>query len=116
MFINAELTRWPVTDGRKTERRIVNIAAALRESGAITTPIQVIDLSTGGFKAAVPTPLEPHTEAWLKLPGFEAKRSRVVWFQDGEAGFEFEFELHQAEIDLVSAVPKRVTKNIFKRF
>ena len=44
MFINAELTRWPVTDGRKTERRIVNIAAALRESGAITTPIYAITM------------------------------------------------------------------------
>ncbi|MDT9599112.1 PilZ domain-containing protein [Sphingosinicella rhizophila] len=115
MFINAELTRLPVVDGRKAERRIVNIAAALRETGAVTTTVQVIDLSPGGFKAALPAPLEPQTEVWLKLPGFEAKRSRVVWFKNGEAGFEFEAPLHPAEIASLSAPPKRLPKNIFRR-
>jgi hypothetical protein len=116
LFINAELTRLPAVDGRKAERRIVNMAAALRESGAVTTPIQVIDLSTGGFKAALPAPLDPQTEVWLKLPGFEAKRSRVIWCKDGEAGFEFESPLHPGELETVLAPPKRLPKNIFKRF
>lgn len=115
MFINAELSTLPITDGRKAERRIVNIAAALREAGVVTTPVQVIDLSTGGFKAAVPAPIQAETEVWLKLPGFEAKRSRAIWSKEGEAGFEFEQPLHPAEIETFFAPPKRLPKNVFRR-
>lgn len=115
MFINAELSTLPIIDGRKAERRIVNIAAALRAEGVITTPVQVIDLSIGGFKAAVPGPLQPETEVWLKLPGFEARRSRVIWSEKGEAGCEFEMPLHPAEIETFFAPPKRLPKNVFRR-
>lgn len=115
MFINAELSRLPIVDGRKAERRIVNIAAALREQGATTTTVQLLDLSVGGFKAAVASPLETETEVWLKLPGFEAKRSRVVWSEGGEAGFEFEVPLHPAEIESVTTPPRRTIKNVFRK-
>jgi hypothetical protein len=115
LFINAELSTLPTLNGRKTERRIVNIAAALREAGVITTPVQVVDLSTGGFKAAIPAPIQPETEVWLKLPGFEAKRSRVIWSKDGEAGFEFEQPLHPGEIETFFAPPRRLPKNVFRR-
>lgn len=116
MFINAELSQLPAVDGRKSDRRIVNIAAALRESGAITTPVQVIDLSSGGFKAALPAPIEPETEVWLKLPGLEIRRSRAIWYKEGEAGFEFEMPIHPAELESFSAPPKRLAKNVFRRF
>ena len=98
MFINAELSQIPITDGRKAERRIVNLAGALREMGAKTATIVVIDVSMGGFKADVPEPVEEGSEVWLKVPGFTPRRSRVVWSNGKEIGCEFESPLHEAEL------------------
>lgn len=116
MFINAELSQIPISDGRKAERRIVNLAGALRESGAKAAPIVVIDVSTGGFKADVPEPVEEGCEVWLKVPGFTPLRSRVVWTNGKEIGCEFECPLHQAEVEqIVSPAPRRVPKGVFRR-
>lgn len=116
MFINAELSQLPISDGRKAERRIVNLAAALRESGARTAPIVIVDISTGGFKAEVADDVADGAEVWLKIAGFEAKRSRVVWRGGKEAGCEFEVPLHEAELALMTA-PKarRIVKGVFRR-
>lgn len=116
MFINAELSQLPISDGRKAERRIVNIAAALREEGAKRATVVVIDISTGGFKAQTPEPLENGAEVWLKLPGFEAKRSRVIWSRGEEAGCEFEAPLHPREIEaMLTPAPRKIVKGVFKR-
>ena len=116
MFINAELSQLPIGDGRKAERRIVNLAAALREEGARTSQIVVIDISGGGFKAEVGDDVHEGSEVWLKLPGFEAKRSRVVWRSGKEAGCEFESPLHEREIELlVAPAPRRIPKGVFRR-
>lgn len=116
MFINAELSQFPVTDGRKAERRIVNLAAALREEGAKTSHVIVLDISVGGFKAEASEPVEEGAEVWLKLPGMEARRSRVVWAKDKDIGCEFEYPLHPAELETMAA-PKarRVPKGVFRR-
>jgi hypothetical protein len=116
LFINAELSQIPITDGRKAERRIVNLAGALRESGAKTLRIVILDVSLGGFKAEVPEPLEEGAEVWLKLSGFEAKRSRVIWIKEKEMGCEFEWPLHQRELDhIITPAPRRVPKGVFRR-
>ena len=117
MFINAELSQLPITDGRKAERRIVNLAAALREEGARTATVQVLDIAIGGFKVETSTPFEEGTEVWLKLPGFEAKRSHVVWTKGEQAGCEFETELHPAELEaMVAPAPRRgPVRNVFRR-
>jgi hypothetical protein len=116
LFINAELSQIPITDGRKAERRIVNIAAALREDGAKKSAIVILDVSTGGFKCDTPEPLEEGVEVWLKLAGFEAKRSRVIWVRGNEAGCEFETPLHQLELDaMVAPAPRKIVKGVFKR-
>ena len=116
MFINAELSQLPITDGRKAERRIVNLAAALREAGATTTTVQVLDIAIGGFKVQSAVPLHEGSEVWLKIPGFEAKRSHVVWAKENEAGCEFETELHPAELELIISPPRRgPVKNVFRR-
>jgi hypothetical protein len=116
LFINAELSQLPSGEGRKAERRIVNIAAALREQGARKSPIVVLDISTGGFKAAVPEPVPDGAEVWLKLAGLEARRSRVVWVRNDEVGCEFESPLHQAELDLIVAPrPRRIPRGVFRR-
>jgi hypothetical protein len=116
LFINAELSQLPISDGRKAERRIVNLAAALREEGAKTTPIVVLDISVGGFKAEASEPIEIGTEVWLKLPGFEVKRSRVVWTREKDVGCEFENPLHPRELELVVAPkPRKIIRGVFGR-
>jgi hypothetical protein len=116
VFIKAELSQFPVSDGRKAERRIVNIAAALREEGVTTSEVTVIDVSEGGFKAETENPLDEGAEVWLKLPGFEMRRSRVVWVNGKDVGCEFQFPLHPSELDLLAPPkPRRVAKDVFRR-
>lgn len=120
MFINAELSQLPIGDGRKAERRIVNLAAALREDGARKTQVVVLDISVGGFRAESSEPMEEGSEVWLKLEGCEAKRSRVVWVKGKDngcdIGCEFETPLHQAELDLIVAPkPRRIPRGVFRR-
>ena len=116
MFINAELSQLPISDGRKAERRIVNIAAALREEGARRLSIVVVDISMGGFKCETPEPLEEGAEVWLKLSGTEAKRSRVIWVRGQEAGCEFETPLHPRDVEAaVAPAPRKIIKGIFRR-
>ena len=116
MYINAELSQLPIGEGRKAERRIVNLAAALREEGAKTAAIAVRDISVGGFKAEIDGDFEEGAEVWLKLPGFEAKRSRIIWRRGNEAGCEFETPLHEQEIELmVAPAPRKITRGVFRR-
>jgi hypothetical protein len=116
VFIKAELSQFPVADGRKAERRIVNLAAALREDGVKTDSVTVLDVSTGGFKAEADTEIEEGTEVWLKLPGFEVRRSRVVWARGGEIGCEFQLPLHPSELDLLApAKPRKAARDVFRR-
>ena len=116
MFISAELSQLPIGNGRKAERRIVNLAAALREDGARTCQVVVLDISSGGFKAEVTDEVVEGAEVWLKLPSFEAKRSRVIWRRGSEAGCEFETPLHEREIELIVApAPRRIPKGVFRR-
>lgn len=120
VFINAELSQLPIGDGRKAERRIVNIAAALREDGAKKIQVLVLDISVGGFKAESSDTVEEGSEVWLKLEGFEAKRSRVVWVKPKESGCdigcEFESPLHQAELDqMIAPKPRRIPRGVFRR-
>ncbi|MDB5670748.1 MAG: PilZ protein [Alphaproteobacteria bacterium] len=116
MYIKAELSQFPTTDGRKAERRIVNIAAALREEGVTTTEVTLVDVSEGGFKAETDSPLEEGSEVWLKLPGFEVRRSTVVWSQGRDIGCEFLVPLHPRELDLLAPPkPRRHAKDVFRR-
>jgi hypothetical protein len=116
LFINAELSQLPIGDGRKAERRIVNLAAALREEGAKNAPIAVLDISAGGFRAELSEDFEEGSEVWLKIPGFEAKRSRVIWVKEKEAGCEFESPLHARDLELIVAPkPRKIPQGVFRR-
>jgi hypothetical protein len=107
-----QLAILPVVEGRTADRRIVNLAARLREPGATIAEAEVMDLSTDGYMAVTDLGLEPGTTVWLKLPGLEAQNSRVVWTEGGRTGFQFATPLHQATIDMVvqasrKPLPKR---------
>ncbi|HEV2816866.1 MAG TPA: hypothetical protein VGW40_06555 [Allosphingosinicella sp.] len=107
-----QLAILPLPDGRTAERRIVNLAARLREPGAKIADAEVLDLSTDGYMAVCELVLEPGTTVWLKLPGLEPQNSRVVWAEGGRTGFQFATPLHAATLELLvrtsrPAIPKR---------
>jgi PilZ domain len=97
----------PTPEGRKAERRVVNLAASLREPGASLVDAEVTDLSVTGFGAETDAPLEPGTQVWLKLPGLEPASSRVIWAEGRKAGFEFLTPLHPGTLDIVTAATRR---------
>ncbi len=107
-----QLAILPLPEGRKAERRIVNLAARLREPGAVVTEVEVQNLSTDGFMAQGEFALETGAYVWLKLNGLEAMSCRTVWIDGDKAGFEFTSALHPATVQLIAAttrkpIPKR---------
>ena len=102
-----QLAILPVTEERKAERRIVNLAARLREPGASLQHVEVVNLSSTGFLAQGDLALEIGTQIWLKLPGLEPKSGRVVWVEEGKAGCEFASPLHPADVELIASPPRR---------
>ncbi|MDQ8756766.1 pilus assembly protein PilZ [Sphingosinicella sp. LHD-64] len=103
----AQLAIIPAADGRKAERRIVNLAARLRDRGTSLIDIEVMNLSTDGFMAHISAALEVGSHAWLKLTGLEPQNSRVAWVEEGKAGFEFVSPLHPATVQLVVALGRK---------
>ena len=107
-----QLAILPLPEGRKAERRVVNMAARLREPGAIVTDVEVRNLSTDGFMAQGDFSVETGTYVWLKLNGLEAMSCRTVWIDGDKAGFEFVNTLHPATVQLIvtttrKPIPKR---------
>ncbi|HEX8366792.1 MAG TPA: PilZ domain-containing protein [Allosphingosinicella sp.] len=102
----AHLAILPTPDGRRAERRIVNLAASLREPGASMAEVEVLNLSVTGFAVESDMPIETGAHLWLKLPGLEALNSKVVWVEGRQAGFEFVTPLHPATLDAVTAATR----------
>lgn len=103
----AQLAILPVADGRSAERRIVNLAARLREPGATIVDVEVRDLSVGGFMAETNLVLETGAIVWLKLPGLEPQNSRVAWAEDGKIGCEFATPLHPLTLEMLIATNRK---------
>jgi hypothetical protein len=97
----AQLAILPVMEGRSAERRIVNLAARLREPGARIIDAEVVNLSTTGFMAQTDVAFETGANVWLKLPGLEPQNSRVIWIEGGQAGFQFATPLHAATLEMI---------------
>lgn len=98
-----QLAMLPAAEGRRAERRVVNLAASLREPGASVADAEVLNLSTDGFMAVSEMKLEVGQSIWLKLPGLEPQKSQVVWAEEGKAGFKFANPLHPAELEQLVA-------------
>ena len=110
----AQLAILPAAEGRSAERRIVNLAARLRQPGATIVDAEVRDLSTDGFMAETTLPLDPGAIVWLKLPGLEPQNSRVAWTEDGRIGCQFATPLHPLTLEmLVKTGKKPVLKGHF---
>ena len=102
-----QLAILPEGEGRRATRRIVNLAARLSDPGASISDVEILNLSTDGFMAHGEVTLEPGACVWLKLAGLEPQNSRVVWVEDGKAGFEFATPLHPATVELVVAAGRK---------
>jgi hypothetical protein len=110
----AQLAILPVPEGRSAERRIVNLAARLRDPGATLVEAEVRDLSTDGFMAETSLALETGAIVWLKLPGLEPQNSRVAWAEEGRIGCQFATPLHPLTLEmLVKTTRKPALKGHF---
>jgi hypothetical protein len=91
----------PAAMGRRAERLPVELGAGLRQRGASGVSIQIIDLSTDGFRAATHLDLEAGRDVWLRLPGLEASHARVMWREGHYVGCAFVRPLHRAVVDMI---------------
>ena len=91
----------PPARKRQTQRLPVDLDAGLRQRGAAAVSVQVIDLSTDGFRATTHLVLEQGDEVWLRLPGIEASHARVMWRDGCYIGCAFERPLHPAVIEMI---------------
>ncbi len=106
---SAQLAILPATGGRRAERRVVNLAARLREPGASVAGAVVHNLSIDGFMAETEMKLEIGADVWLRLPGLEPQKSSVAWIEEGKAGFEFAAPLHPATLETLVVTGRKPT-------
>ncbi len=101
MNFSAELSTQPGMEGRRARRADVMLGAGLRQRGAHSVTVQIVDLSTDGFRAATHLELFAGSDIWLKLPGLELLHARVVWMRGHLLGAQFVRPLHPAVLDMV---------------
>ena len=106
MGLTGQLSTAPGTEGRQASRAEVTLGAGLRQRGASGVTIQIMDLSTHGFRAATHLELEKGTDVWLKLPGLESLHAHVVWMRGHLLGCQFVRPLHPAVLDMVVRAAK----------
>ncbi len=89
--------------GRKVDRVSIELGAGLRQRGASGVSVQIMDLSTDGFRVATHLELYPGTDVWLRLPGLEPSHARVVWSEGHFCGCAFVRPLHPAVLQMIVA-------------
>jgi hypothetical protein len=99
--IKGEIATSASANGRKAERTGVEIGAGLRQRGASGVTVQILDLSTHGFRASTHLDLQPGADVWLKLPGLEALHAKVAWSNAHYIGCAFERPLHPAVLQMM---------------
>jgi hypothetical protein len=86
---------------RAAERKHCEIGAAMRQRGAHGVSVQIVDLSTHGFRASTHLDLQKGADVWLKLPGLEALHARVAWMSGYLVGCAFVRPLHPAVLQMM---------------
>jgi hypothetical protein len=89
--------------GRRADRVTVELGAGLRQRGAAGVSVQIMDLSTDGFRVATHLELCTGSDVWLRLPGLEPCHARVVWSEGHYVGCAFVRPLHPAVLQMVVA-------------
>ncbi len=91
----------PAGNPRRADRKSVSVDAGLRQRGASGVGVQVLDLSTHGFRARTHLDLQPGTDVWLKLGTLEPQHARVAWADGLLIGCQFVRPLHPAVLDML---------------
>lgn len=99
--MTGELSTSPCEKSRQAERTSVTMGAGLRQRGASGVTIQILDLSTHGFRASTHLDLARGADVWLKLPGLEALHAKVAWMDGHLVGCAFERPLHPAVLQMM---------------
>ena len=99
--LTGQLSTEPFEGARQADRQEVVLGAGLRQRGANAVTVQILDLSTHGFRAATHLELSEGTDIWLKLPGLETWHSRVVWMRGHLVGCAFVRPLHPAVLQMI---------------
>ena len=103
-------------DRRHAPRRTVNFAAAMRQAGATTSNAIIRNVGAGGCKVEADAPVSVGDEVWLKFPGIEAKRSKIVWVDPPMLGCQFAVPLFAAELESIARADQPLkAKGQFKR-
>ena len=97
----------PEQKGRVSERVTIEMPAGLRQRGAAGVSVQVMDLSTHGFRAQTHLELEEGADVWLRLPGLEPCHAKVAWAKANFVGCRFERPLHPAVLEMIVRKTKR---------
>jgi len=92
----------PAPNGRAAERVPLELGAGLRQRGASGVSVQVMDLSTHGFRAATHLELPVGADVWLRLPGLEPYHATVAWSKGHFIGCAFERPLHPAVVEMIA--------------
>jgi hypothetical protein len=87
--------------GRRSKRVPVEMGAALRQRGAAGVSVQIMDLSTDGFRVGTHLDLFEGSDVWLRLHGLEACHAKVVWKSGHIVGCRFSQPLHPAVLDMI---------------
>ncbi|MGQ0659898.1 PilZ domain-containing protein [Sphingosinicella sp.] len=88
---------------RNADRMPVALRAGLRQRGASAVSVQILDLSTHGFRIDTHLSLEVGNQIWLRLPGLEATPAHVAWVDGHCAGCAFDRPLHPAVLSMIIA-------------
>lgn len=86
---------------RNAERVPLTLAAGLRQRGAASVTVGILDLSTHGFRMDTHLNMPIGTPIWLRLPGLEAIPAKVAWVQGPCAGCAFDRPLHPAVLAMI---------------
>ncbi len=95
------------TIARRSRRLEVDLGAGLRQRGATSVPVHVLDLSVEGFRAATTLQIQAGDDVWLRLPGIEPRAAQVVWVEKSVIGCAFAHPLHPAVLEMVIARGRR---------
>lgn len=98
------------TERRRAPRLAISLAASLRQRSRPAFSVGLVDLSPLGCRLELSSDLETGAAVWLKLPGLEARYSRVAWCKGGFAGIAFEDPLHEAVIDCLVGMDKEPSR------
>lgn len=89
---------------RFAERRELLVPVRIRRPSEPWFKSSIADLSTAGFRLQSFMKLSSGDSFWIMLPGFEGRRSQVLWTKGHEAGCRFERPLHPAILDHIIKV------------